>query len=378
MVERPTPQTPPPAPAGTVAEAAQVYARQTSQPAARSRQPAPSPGDAAGSTQAPARRGRPGASLPTVRRGGYDKAAVDNHLRQLTDERQRLDGSLSQAQARIGELEAALEAARTRARGEQEPVVRRPRRPRHGHAATGRGGGRRGPRRALRDASEIREQAQRDAQATRADASREAEDMRLVQLKELDETRARIMADAEQERALARTEAADLKAAAQREADQVRLGAQQEANDLRVTPSARPSSSGPAADREVQEARRTLAVEKERLAREATEHHASATAETTRLVQEAEQRATAAEQRAREAMAQATSHREQAHTESEATLARARREAEQIVTSARTQADSVGASAQAEARARARQHPCRGRPDRQAPRRDHRPAGLAA
>ena len=59
----------------------------------------------------------------------------------------------------------------------------------------------------------------------------------------------------------------------------------------------------------MQEARRTLAVEKERLAKEATDHHSSATAETKRLVEEAEERATAAEERAREAIAQATTAR---------------------------------------------------------------------
>ena len=71
-----------------------------------------------------------------------------------------------------------------------------------------------------------------------------------------------------------------MKAAAQREADQLRLGAQQEANDLRVTAKREAEQVRAGADREVQEARRTLAVEKERLAREAAEHHASATAET--------------------------------------------------------------------------------------------------
>ena len=44
-----------------------------------------------------------------------------------------------------------------------------------------------------------------------------------------------------------------------------------------------------------------LAVDRERLAREASEHHTSSLAETKRLVEEAEQRATAAEERAREA-----------------------------------------------------------------------------
>ena len=44
-------------------------------------------------------------------------------------------------------------------------------------------------------------------------------------------------------------------------------------------------------------------MEKERLAKEAADHHSSATAETKRLVEEAEERATAAEQRARDAIA---------------------------------------------------------------------------
>ena len=47
--------------------------------------------------------------------------------------------------------------------------------------------------------------------------------------------------------------------------------------------------------------RRALAVEKERLTREAVEHHNMATGETTRLVREAEERANAAESRTKEA-----------------------------------------------------------------------------
>ena len=74
-----------------------------------------------------------------------------------------------------------------------------------------------------------------------------------------------------------------------------------------------------------------LAVERERVAREATEHHSNATAETKRLVEEAEQRAAAAEQRAREAHTQADEHRGQAQTEAKALLDRARREAEVLM-----------------------------------------------
>ena len=71
-----------------------------------------------------------------------------------------------------------------------------------------------------------------------------------------------------------------------------------------------------AADREVQEARRTLAVEKERLAREATDHHNTAVAETKRLVEEAEQRAAAAEDRATAATQQANANRSATTTRS--------------------------------------------------------------
>ena len=312
-----------------------MHARQTAAPTIPAMPPSPA---------------RPsGGTLPTVRRGGYDRDAVDTRLSQLSGEHARLSSGLSTAQGRIGELEAALDKARTELDENKNPSY------------AGLGGRATSMLRlaeeeagevrvtAERDAAEIRGQAQRDAQAVRADATREAEDMRLVQLKELDETRARILADAEQERSLARSEAADVLASAQREADQLRLAAQQETNELRVGAKREAEQVRAAADREVQEARRTLAVEKERLAREATDHHTSATAETGRLVSEAEARATSAEQRAREAIAQAQAHREQAHTESEATLSRARREAEQIVSLARSQADSVNTTAQADA-----------------------------
>ena len=89
--------------------------------------------------------------------------------------------------------------------------------------------------------------------------------------------------------------------------------------------------------------------EKERLTREAAEHHSSATAETERLVQEAEARAKAAEERAREATAQATASRKQAQQESDRLLSHARREAEQIVASAQTQAKSFVSAGQADA-----------------------------
>ena len=93
---------------------------------------------------------------------------------------------------------------------------------------------------------------------------------------------------------------------------------------------------------------RTLAVEKERLTREAAENHDAATAETQRLVTEAEERANAAETRAREATEAAHAHRQQAEDEAEQLVSRARREAEQIVSAAKKQADALRNSGHAD------------------------------
>jgi hypothetical protein len=98
----------------------------------------------------------------------------------------------------------------------------------------------------------------------------------------------------------------------------------------------------------VQEAKRLLAVERERLAREASEHHSSAIAETKKLVEDAEARASAAEQRARDALGQAKEARDQSAKEAEAIVSRARREAEQILAAATTQAEAVRSSGDAE------------------------------
>ena len=96
-------------------------------------------------------------------------------------------------------------------------------------------------------------------------------------------------------------EADDHLASAKREAEQQRLAAEQETNALRTSAARESEPARAEAEREVQEARRALAVEKERLTREAAENHDAAVAETKRLVDEAEERSDAAEQRAREA-----------------------------------------------------------------------------
>ena len=59
----------------------------------------------------------------------------------------------------------------------------------------------------------------------------------------------------------------------------LRLAAQQEVSELRTGAQRDAEQSRAAVDREVQEARRMLAVDRERLAREASEHHTTALAE---------------------------------------------------------------------------------------------------
>lgn len=322
---------------------AQPKVQQNDQQKVQAPAPTSRPTAPAGRTPAPSRP-----SFPVVRRGGYDKDAVDRQVSRLVSEHAEATSGRSEAERRLSALQADLAAAREQLTEQQTPSY------------AGLGGRASALLRlaeeeadeireqALKDAHDIREQAARNGEAIRAEAAREAEDMRSVQLTELDETRSRMIADAEQERALARTEADDLVATAKRVADQVRLAAQQEAGELRTAATRQAEQARAVAEREVQEARRTLAVEKERLAREATDHHDSATAETRRLVEEAEQRANAAEERAAQITRQATDHRASSQQEAEALLNRARREAEQVVAAARSQADTVRAAGDAD------------------------------
>ncbi|MEP6469313.1 MAG: hypothetical protein ABJC24_06035 [Chloroflexota bacterium] len=291
-------------------------------------------------------------NFPVVRRGGYDKAAVDAHLAQQQAGEANANADVQAAMdenarlsARVAELEQLLSeqgnptysglgahaAAMLRLAEEQATTVKTE---------------------AQKAAEDSRARTLHEAQALKADAEKEASDIRSVQLQEIDERRASVLAEAQQERDLARAEAEDILASAKREADQLRLAAEQETNALRTTAKRETEQAQASADREVTEARRILAVEKERLTKEASEHHSTATAETTRLIDEVEARAKAAEERAREAMATATRHREQANTESEKVLTRSRREAEQIVIAARRQAEQIVNNATADAQRR--------------------------
>ncbi len=265
-------------------------------------QPARRPGAATAPAQPASRRtiippaSRPqpaGQAFPQVRRG-YDKDAVDRRMLEVSGERDGLAASLTTPTCRSTPSSASWPRPSAR------PPRPRPRRtpgsaaapascsgsPRSRPPRCSRAPGRR-PSRSSRAANQ-------EATATRAKAERDAEDMRVVQLRDLDETRTRTMGEIEQSRDHARAEADDIRGGAQREADQIRLGAKQEVESVRTAGAREAEHAKAAVDREVQEARRALAVEKERLTREAVEHHTTVTAETTRLVTEAEERANAA------------------------------------------------------------------------------------
>ncbi|MCX6397493.1 MAG: hypothetical protein NTV23_13490 [Propionibacteriales bacterium] len=280
-------------------------------------------------------------TLPVVRKGGYDTDAVDRHLRTTSAERAGLIASLNESQDRIRILAAENAQLREKLSENETPS----------YAGLG---GRASEMLRLAEeqaddvlgeansrAAAILAQAEREAAGIRARAESDADDMRVVQLGELDDQRVRTMAEIEAERRRLKADADDYLAAAQREADQLRLAVTQQTEALRTNTEHDVEQMRAGADREVTEARRIMAVERERLVREAAEHHATATTETQRLVAEAEARANAAEDRSREAINAANSHRDQTATDADALLSKARREAEQLVRSAKKEAESL-------------------------------------
>lgn len=158
---------------------------QASAPAPRApvASPASPPATAAGASSLP--------QLPLVRRGGYDKEAVDRHLRTVAAEKAGLSASLNEAQARTRQLEAELADLRKEMSENERPSY------------AGLGGKASQMLRLAEEqaeevvaqanlqATQVREQAMKDAAAIKAQAESDAEDMRVVQLGELDEQRTR-------------------------------------------------------------------------------------------------------------------------------------------------------------------------------------------
>jgi len=167
------------------------------------------------------------ANLPLVRRGGYDKDAVDQHLRTVSAERAGLTASLNEAQARLKALETQNNELRQKLTENETPSY------------AGLGGKASEMLRLAEEqaqevieqanlqAAEIRYQAEHEASTIQAKAESDADDMRLAQLGELDEIRARTMSEIEAERRRLKADADDHLASARREAEQLRLATEQ-------------------------------------------------------------------------------------------------------------------------------------------------------
>ena len=84
----------------------------------------PRPPVSAPAAPPPAAPARPavGSPLPVVRRGGYDKAAVDQRLHQLQSEKSGLSSSLTSSEERVIELEADLERLRAELKENANPT----------------------------------------------------------------------------------------------------------------------------------------------------------------------------------------------------------------------------------------------------------------
>lgn len=294
------------------------------------------------------------ASFPLARRGGYDSDAVDAWVRTQTAEFHRAVESLRVLQGENEDLLETIDKLRERLES-----IERPDYTGLGHhaaqllglaeqeAADVRS-------RAVREADEVVQTAREEAASILATAGHDAEVMRGEAVSELEERRKQLLDDAEEMRAHAQAHTEDLRAQAEREAAQLKLAAEQDAQNLRLSATRHVEQARAAADREVTEARRVLAVEKERLAREAAENHTSAMEQTGKLVQDAETRAKAADERARDIMAQATKARDAASVDTTRLLENAKTEAAQILTGANAEAQKirVEASAQAERQTR--------------------------
>jgi hypothetical protein len=289
------------------------------------------------------------ATFPLARRGGYDSDAVDAWVRTQSAEFQRATEALRSSQAENENLRDTIEKLQDRVEAVETPTYTGL----GNHAAQLLGLAEQEAEdvrnRAVREADELIKSAEEEAAIIRASAHHDAEEMRGQGVTELEEKRKQLLEDAEAMHADALAHSEDLRAQAERESAQLKLAAEQDSQNMRLGATREVEQARAAADREVTEARRVLAVEKERLAREASENHASATEQTGKLVKDAETRAKAADDRARDIMAQAAKARDAASVDAARLLDNARTEAAQLVSSANAQAQKTRATATTDA-----------------------------
>jgi len=285
------------------------------------------------------------ATFPLARRGGYDSDAVDTWARTQSAELQRAAQSLKAVEDENANLRSLIEKLKDRVEAVEKPTYTGL----GNHAAQLLGLAEQEAEdvrtRAVREAEELVRNAEEEATLLRAEADRDAEQTRSEAIAEIEAKRKQLLADAEALNADAKAHSEDARAQADREAAQIKLAAEQDAQNLRLGATRDVEQARAAADREVTEARRILAVEKERLAREATENHQTATEQTAKLVADAEARATAADDRARDVLAQAAQARENADADAAKLLENAKREADSLISGAKAEAEHIRASA---------------------------------
>jgi len=289
------------------------------------------------------------AAFPLARRGGYDSDAVDAWVRTQSAEFQRAAEGLRASQSENEKLREIIEKLKDRVEAVEKPTYTGL----GNHAAQLLGLAEQEAddvrNRAIREADELVKKAEEEAAMVRATAHHDAEEMRGQAVTELEEKRKQLLEDAEAMHADAVAHTEDLRAQAEREVAQLKLAAEQDSQNMRLGATREVEQARAAADREVTEARRVLAVEKERLAREASENHASAMEQTGKLVKDAETRASAADDRARDIMAQAAKARDAASADAAGLLDNARTESSQLVSGANAEAQKIRATATTEA-----------------------------
>ncbi|MGB9011932.1 MAG: hypothetical protein WCB95_03595, partial [Aeromicrobium sp.] len=228
------------------------------------------------------------ASFPLARRGGYDSEAVDSFARDQSSELQRAAEALKSAEDENANLRGLIEKLKDRVEAVEKPTYTGL----GNHAAQLLGLAEQEAEdvrtRAVREAGELVKKAEEEAALVRAAAAKEAENTKALAIAEIDQRRTALLEEAEVMNADTKAHTTDQRAHAEREAAQMRLAAEQESHNMRLGATREVEQARAAADREVSEARRVLAVEKERLAREATEMHQSASQQTAQLVADAE------------------------------------------------------------------------------------------
>lgn len=315
-------------------------------------QPAPDANSAADAGY----QNRPSVVVPHLRvptfgvvRRGYEPAEVDAQIRALIDQHERMGEEVILANNRLAAVEAELKTAKAELAEHSEPTYA--------------GLGSRAAAMlkfaqeeaedvraaANRDAAAIRAQADRDVATQRSEAALEIETLREEQTNELNAARERVQGEIDRLVVQARGEAQEHVATAEREATQLRMAADKEVADLKLTTQRDIERQQAESELKLQEARSTLAAEKDRMAREATEHHNALTEQSAKMVSDAEARAAAAEVRAQEMLDQANEQRASARQYADDTLNKAGTEADRVKRAARDQATAMTAGAQAEA-----------------------------